>query len=103
MSSLPPSAWPEPVRQLRWVRAQLPFLIVVAIVLASAVYLYLEPDHWRRGTSALAFGVVLAGLFRLTLPGHVVGLLLVRKNRFFDTVCYLAMGGVIIAVDIRLH
>jgi uncharacterized membrane protein YraQ (UPF0718 family) len=102
MSSPQPSAWPEPVRRLRWLRSQLPFVIVVAIVLASAVYLYLEPDHWRRGTSALAFGIVIAGLFRLLLPSHLVGMLNVR-NRFFDTICYLAMGGVVIAVDIRLH
>jgi uncharacterized membrane protein YraQ (UPF0718 family) len=103
MSSLLPNAWPDPVRRLRWLRTQLPFVVVVAIILASAVYLYVEPDHWRRGTSALAFGVVVAGLFRLLLPAHAAGLLAVRKNRFFDTLCYLAMGGVIIAVDIRLH
>jgi hypothetical protein len=90
------------VSRLRWLRTELPFVIVVAIVVAAIVFLYVEPGHWRRGTSALALGVLVAGALRATLPSHRTGLLNVR-NRVFDTICYLAMGGVVIAVDIRLH
>lgn len=90
------------VGRLRWLRSELPFVLVVAIVVAAAVFLYLEPGHWRRGTSALAVGVLLAAVLRAALPSHLTGLLNVR-NRVFDTVCYLAMGGVVIAVDLRLH
>jgi hypothetical protein len=89
-------------RGFRWLRAELPFVVVVAIVLAAAGYLYANPDHWRRATSAMALGVVVAGLLRLILPTHRAGMLTVR-GRLFDTACYLAMGAVIIGVDIRLH
>jgi hypothetical protein len=89
-------------RAVRWLWAELPFVVVVAIILAAAGYLYAYPEHWRRATSAMALGVVLAGLLRLVLPGHRAGMLIVRR-RLFDTACYLAMGAVIIGVDIRLH
>jgi hypothetical protein len=90
-------------RSLRWLRDELPFVIVLVIVLAAVGYLYLNPGHWRRATSAMALGIVVAGLLRLVLPAHRAGMLMVRRNRFFDTACYLAIGAVIIGVDIRLH
>ena len=89
-------------RWLRWLRGELPFVLVVAIILAATCYLYVSPEHWRRATSAMAFGVVVAGLLRLGLPSHRAGMLIVR-GRLFDTACYLALGGVMIAVDLRLH
>ena len=46
--------------------------------------------------------MLVAGVLRLVLPTAHAGLLAVR-GRWFDIVCYLAMGGVILGVDIRLH
>jgi hypothetical protein len=89
-------------RGFRWLRSELPFVLVVAVILAATCYLYASPGHWRRATSAMAFGVVVAGLLRLSLPAHRAGMLMVR-GRFFDTACYLAMGAVVIGVDLRLH
>ncbi|HZZ97038.1 MAG TPA: DUF3017 domain-containing protein [Jatrophihabitantaceae bacterium] len=72
------------------------------MILAAIGYLYASPGHWRPATSAMAFGVVVAGLLRLGLPSHRAGMLIVR-GRFFDTACYLALGAVVIGVDLRLH
>jgi hypothetical protein len=90
------------VRGFRWLRSELPFVLVVAIILAATGYLYANPHQWRPATSAMAFGVVVAGLLRLGLPAHRAGMLIVR-GRFFDTACYLAMGAVVVGVDLRLH
>jgi hypothetical protein len=46
--------------------------------------------------------VLLAGLLRAALPTSRIGLLAVR-SRWADSVSYLVLGGVILAVDIRLH
>ena len=46
--------------------------------------------------------VLIAGLLRTVLPASKIGMLAVRK-RWWDVVCYYVLGGVILAVDIRLH
>jgi Protein of unknown function (DUF3017) len=46
--------------------------------------------------------VLLAGVLRGALPTRWIGLLAVRA-RWVDTVSYLLLGGLILAVDIRLH
>ncbi|SHG01405.1 Protein of unknown function [Jatrophihabitans endophyticus] len=89
-------------RSWRWIREQLAFLIVLAGVVAAFGYLLVEPGHWRRGTMALGVVVLVAGVLRLTMPTARVGLLAVR-SRWLDTVVYLVLGGLILAVDIRLH
>jgi hypothetical protein len=89
-------------RAWRWTAEQLAFLIVLAGVAAAFVYLLVEPGHWRRGTAALSVAVLFAALLRLVLPTTRVGLLAVR-GRWADTLCYLLLGGLILAVDIRLH
>lgn len=89
-------------RTLLWIREQLVFLIVLAGLAASFMYLLVEPGHWVRGTAAMATVVLAAGLARLALPMTSVGFLAVR-NRWLDVFCYLLFGGLILAVDIRLR
>jgi hypothetical protein len=89
-------------RSYRWLRDELPFVIVIAIVLAATAYLYLFHGHWRRGTAGIGAGLVVAAVLRLVLPSRRVGMLNVR-GRWLDTLCYLALGVVILGVDIRLH
>jgi hypothetical protein len=46
--------------------------------------------------------VLLAGVLRTAVPTAYVGLLAVRA-RWVDAVLYFALGGLILALDIRLH
>jgi hypothetical protein len=87
---------------VRWLRTELPFVVVMAIMLAAVGYLAIWPDHWRRGTGLIALALLVAGILRLLLPAPRVGVLAVR-GRGWDVVCYLALGVVILAVEIRLH
>lgn len=89
-------------RSFRWLRDEFAFVLVVAATLAATLYLYVYPEHWRRGTAALGVVQVLAALLRVFLPAPRVGMLNVR-GRLVDTLCYLALGVVILAVDLRLH
>ena len=86
----------------RWIREQRAFLVVVAGVVAGFVYLLFQPDHWRRGTGVIGVALLAAAMLRLFLRGYGVGLLAVRA-RWVDTLLYLALGGGILALDIRLH
>lgn len=89
-------------RALAWIREQLAFLIVLAGVAASYLYLLVQPGHWVRGTAAMAVAVLLGGLLRLVLPTARVGFLAVR-SRGVDALVYLVLGGLILVVDIRLR
>jgi Protein of unknown function (DUF3017) len=91
-----------PLEVRRRVRAQAPFLLVLAIVLADFGYLVIAPGHWRRGTATIACAMLLAAALRLGLPAAHAGLLAVR-GRWWDSFCYAALGAAILAVDIRLH
>jgi hypothetical protein len=86
----------------RRVRAQAPFLIVLLIVLSVFVYLSIQPGHWVRGTAAIAVAMLLAGTFRLVLPESRIGMLAVR-GRWWDTLCYLSLGVLILVADLRLR
>ncbi|MGI8679859.1 MAG: DUF3017 domain-containing protein [Jatrophihabitans sp.] len=85
-----------------WVREQAAFLIVLAGLAASFLYLVAEPGHWVRGTAAMSVVVLAGGLARLALPTSAVGFLAVR-SRWADALCYLIFGGLILAADIRLR
>ena len=87
---------------LRWINDQLAFLAVLVVLAAAFGYLIVEPGHWSRGSGVIALGVLLAGMLRTVLPTSRVGLLAVR-SRWVDAALYLALGGLILAVDIRLH
>ncbi len=90
------------MRHGRWLRDELPFVLVVVLVVCGAGVLALSPDRWRPGVSLMASAMFIAAGLRLVLPQHRVGALAVR-NRWFDVLCYLAIGVVIVAVAIRLH
>ena len=90
------------IRGARWVRDQAPFVVIVLAMIAASAYLYFFPGHWRRGTGVTSVSLLAAGVLRLVLPTSRVGLLAVR-GRWRDGLCYLASGGVILAVAIRLH
>jgi hypothetical protein len=89
-------------RILRWATEQAAFLAVLLVLAAAFVYLIVDPGRWGRGSGVVAVAVLLAGVLRGLLPTGRVGQLAVRA-RWFDSVCYLVLGGVILAVDIRLH
>ena len=89
-------------RTARRIRAQWPFLLVFAVLLAAVVYLALAPTHWRRGSSIVALGALLAGLLRLVLPTPRAGLLEVRA-RWFDVFCYGVLGVLILVAASQLQ
>ena len=86
----------------RWLRDELPYLLVLAALVVAVLYLLVRPGQWRPATTIMGFALLGAGLLRLTLPTVLAGSLVVRR-RWWDVVCYLAMGGVILALDIRLR
>jgi GNAT superfamily N-acetyltransferase len=86
----------------RRIRAQAPFLLVLAVMLLAVAYLAVEPGHWRRGVGIIAASMLLAAIFRFTLRRAHIGLLAVR-SRWMDTACYLLLSVSIIVVAIRLN
>jgi hypothetical protein len=86
----------------RWLRVEAPFVVVVVAMVAPVPYLILAPSHWRRGSAAIALAVLLAAAIRAALPAERVGLLSIR-GRVRDTAFLTLVGGVILAVAIRLH
>jgi len=89
-------------RALRWTGAQLAFLLVLAVLASAFAYLLAAPHRTGRVTGLFAAAMLLAGLERAVLPTARVGLLAVRA-RWVDVVLYLVIGGVILALDLRLH
>ena len=91
-----------PLDVRRRVRAQAPCLRVLALVLGVGGSLTIAPSHWRRATALIAFAMLLAAAMRLLLPASLAGLLAVR-GRWWDSFCFLALGAVILIVDVRLR
>ena len=89
-------------RALRWIAEQVVFLSVIGVLAAAFVYLLIEPGRWGRASGVVSVAVLLAAVLRGVLPAPRVGMLAVR-SRWVDAACYLALGGVILAIDIRLH
>jgi hypothetical protein len=89
-------------RALRWTGEQLAFLLVLGVLAAGFAYLVFDASQWRPAALLVAVAVLVAGALRAVLPTRRVGLLAVRA-RWIDTVLYLALGGVILALDLRLH
>lgn len=91
-----------PARIRPRIKAQAPFLVVFALVLAAFGYLLVQPGHWRRGTGILAVAMLLAAVLRLSLSRPRAGLLAVRA-RWLDATCYFVLGVLILIADIRLR
>ncbi|MEO9140377.1 MAG: DUF3017 domain-containing protein [Jatrophihabitans sp.] len=89
-------------RAWRWIAAQWVFLAVLVGIVAALLYLLVEPGHWVRGTGAIAAVMLVAAVLRLILPTTRVGYLAVRSRGVDALVCFV-LGGLILAVDIRLH
>ncbi len=66
------------------------------------VYLTIEPGHWVRGTEGNAIAMLLAAVLRLVLPGERAGMLAVR-GRWWDALCYVLLGALILFADLRLR
>ncbi len=83
-------------------RAQVPFLLVLAVLLLAVLNLWLRPEHWRQGVGLISAAMLMAALLRFVLPRSRLGLLAVRA-RWFDTSCYLLLGVAILVLAIRLR
>jgi hypothetical protein len=90
------------LRLVRRIRNQAPFLVVLGIVALVFVYLTIMPGHWRRGTGVIGVAMLLGAGLRLVLPDRQAGFLAVR-GRYWDALCYAALGALILIVDIRLR
>jgi hypothetical protein len=77
----------------------IPITVVLAIVAIGLVLISLA--YWRRGTVALAFAMLLAGLLRAVLSERVIGVLAVR-GKGFDLFFYVAVGAFMLALAIGL-
>ena len=89
-------------RSARWIRDQLAFLAVLAVLAAAFGYLVVESGRWGRMSGGVAVALLLAGVLRGALPTRLVGMLAIR-GRTVDTVTFLLLGGLVLAIDIRLH
>jgi hypothetical protein len=88
-------------RLLRRVRAQAPFLVVLALMAGAFVYLLIWPHHWRRGVTGIALSMFTAGALRVGLRDHRAGVLAVR-GRWLDAGIYLVLGAAILVATIKL-
>ncbi len=86
----------------RWIRDEVPFTVVAVLVLCGVGALALWPAHWRPDVAVMALALFVAAVLRAVLPGPRAGVLATR-TRAFDVVAYAALGGVILALAIRLH
>ena len=89
-------------RARRWVATQLAFVVVLVVLAAAFGYLLVEPHRTARVVGLFAVALLLAGLLRAVLPTSRAGLLAVR-GRPVDVAIYLVLGGVLLALDLRLH
>jgi Protein of unknown function (DUF3017) len=88
-------------RAFRAARRDIPFLLVLAVLVAGFVYVRIAPQHWLRGVLVIGGDVIAAGLLRLFLPARRAGLLVVR-SRAFDTITYLGLGVLVITFGVAL-
>jgi len=88
-------------RAFRAARRDIPFLVVIAILVAGFVLVRLAPQHWLRGVLIIGGDLILAGVLRLTLPARRAGILVVR-SRVFDTIAYAGLGVLVITFGLAL-
>ena len=85
----------------RRIRGQVPFAVVLLLLVASGVYLALFHGHWRRGVGGVAFAMFVAAVLRWRLSRPHAGLL-ASRTKWIDVTCYLVLAAVIVAVSLRL-
>ncbi|GEE01960.1 hypothetical protein nbrc107696_24060 [Gordonia spumicola] len=76
-------------RRIHTVIANIPFYVVLAIVVVAAVLVLV--DRWRRGAFVFGSAMLVGATFRAILPAIRVGLLQVR-SRPFDVAVMTAVG-----------
>jgi hypothetical protein len=88
-------------RALRAARRDVPFLLVIAVLVAGFVFVRVAPQHWLRGVLIIGADLVAAGILRLVLPARQAGIMAVR-SRPFDTVTYIGLGVLVITFGLLL-
>ncbi len=88
-------------RAFRAARRDIPFLVVLAVLVTGFVYVRIAPEHWLRGVLIIGGDLCAAGVLRLVLPARRAGILVVR-NRGFDTIAYVALGVLVITFGVLL-
>jgi Protein of unknown function (DUF3017) len=79
------------MRRLRNGFREVPFSVVLVVVVGALLYILIAPQHWLRGVTVLASGMILAGLLRLVLADEQAGMLRVR-HKTFDVAWYVGFG-----------
>ena len=86
---------------MRGIRAELPFLLVLAGLVLGFGMVRVAAEHWLRGVLIIGADLVGAGLLRLMLPERRAGILVVRR-RMFDVACYLSLGVLVVTFAVLL-
>jgi hypothetical protein len=82
------------------VLAQVPFLLVLAVVAIGMVRI--AEYHWRQGTVLIGIALLLGAVLRAVLPGTRVGLIALR-GRAVDILTYTAFGVVVVAIALTMQ
>jgi predicted cation transporter len=81
-------------------RAQLPFAVVMLVVVIGLVRIVMY--HWREGTTEIGLALLLAAFLRAVLPDAKAGLLAVRRKRKMDVLLYGAFGVLMIFISLTI-
>jgi hypothetical protein len=81
-------------------RAQFPFLLVLAVVMVGLVRI--AQYFWREGTVLLGGALLLAALLRALLPADRAGLVAVR-GRGVDVLLYGCLGVAVMVVAMTIQ
>lgn len=79
--------------------AQLPFALVMAIVVIAGLRIWMY--HWRQGSALIAGALLVAAVLRAVLTSEQAGLLVVR-GRVVDVLTYAGLGLVIFTLALML-
>ena len=86
-------------RARRAAQRDIPFLLVLTVLVAGFVFVRIAPQHWLRGVLIIGADLIGAGLLRLLLPVRRAGILVVR-SRLFDTIAYIGLGVLVITFGV---
>jgi len=84
----------------RFLRANLPMVAVMLVVLVAVVFV--ASDRWRRGTLIFGGAALLGAALRLCLPTVQVGLLAVRSKPF-DVGALTLLGSSIVFLALTIN
>jgi hypothetical protein len=81
------------------VRGQLPFAVVLLIVVVGIVRIVMY--HWREGTVLIGVALLVAAVLRIMLPDRRAGLLAVRKRKV-DVLLYGGFSAMILFISLTI-